>query len=120
MNLEEISVVLNDALSLDLPGHGLWLNDAFIPLPPISFRILSYLVRHAHTVVPAEALLRAGWPDDLRGRDDLYPQMHYLRTLIEVDPHRPNLLVTRRNDGYYLRLPTYARNDADGPTRQLR
>ncbi len=117
MNSDAVSVVLTDALSLDLQGHGLWLHDTFVPLPPIPFRILSYLVQHPRAVVSADSLLRVGWPDDLRGRDDLYPQVHYLRTLIEVDPHRPQLLVTRRNDGYYLRIPSRARvaNSSIGP-----
>ena len=97
-------MVVHAWLVVDLLRHGLWCQNMFIPVPPIPFRILRHLVEQANTIVTTEALLHAGWPDEVRGREDLYPQIHYLRTLLEANVHRPQVLITRRRDGYWLRM----------------
>jgi DNA-binding response OmpR family regulator len=104
MSSQPAYLVIHADLVVDFLRHGLWYQDRFIPMPPIPFRILRQLVEQANTIVPIEALLHAGWPDEVRGREDLYPQIHYLRTLLEVNVRHPQVLITRWRDGYWLRM----------------
>lgn len=48
---------------LDEDGRRLTLRGEQVPLRPLVFRLLSYLVRHAGRVVPKNELMEALWPD---------------------------------------------------------
>jgi len=83
-------MVIHADLVVDFLRHGLWYQDRFIPGSSIPFRILRQFVEQANTIVPIEALLPVGWSDEVRGREDMYPQIHYLRTLLEVHVRHPD------------------------------
>ncbi len=68
-------------------------------------RIFAELVQHPNQVLSESRLLAVGWPNQVRGREDLYRQIYMLRTLVEVDHHHPCWLITRRNLGYEFHRP---------------
>ncbi|MCL4520436.1 MAG: helix-turn-helix domain-containing protein [Firmicutes bacterium] len=86
---------------IDWDQQGIWRHRHFIPLPPRTFQILAYLVRHANQVVTPDALFVAGWGES-RKPWDLYAQIHHLRQVMEPHPQHPRWLVTRRGGGYLL------------------
>lgn len=96
-------IPIRPGVDLDQALHGVWQGPVFVPLPARTYRLLAYLAEHPNYVIPIAALLRVGWPDEIRSADDLYPQIRHIRRVIEPDPHRPRWLVTRRSDGYVLR-----------------
>jgi len=70
-------------------------------------QIFATLVDHPNQVLAESQLLAAGWPGELRGREDLYRQIHDLRRILERDPHHPLWLRTRRNLGYEWARPDF-------------
>ncbi len=100
MNSSRDRILLRPGVVLDLALQGVWKGRHFIPLPPIPFRLLAYLTRHPNQVIPEVQLLAVGWPGEGRDVSDLYHPMHYLRQVLEPNPHHPRWLLTRRNAGY--------------------
>ena len=88
---------------IDWDQQGIWRHRHFIPLPPRTFKILAYFVRHANQVVTQDELFAIGWGEP-RSRWDLQDHIHRIRMAIEPHPHHPRWLVNRRNSGYELRL----------------
>lgn len=86
-------------IGIDFAQQGVWRGARFIPLPPRTFAILTYLARHPGTVIPTEQLLAVGWPDEPRVPDDLTRHVCRIRHAIEVHPNRPHILVSRRGVG---------------------
>ena len=71
-----------------------------ILLSACSARIFAELVRHPNQVLSESRLLAVGWPGEIRGREELYRQIHDLRGMLEPDPHHPCWLKTRKRLGY--------------------
>lgn len=94
--------IIRPGVVVDSHREGLWRGRKFYELPPRTFRILLYLVEHANTVVPHEALLHVGWPDEPRVAQDLYRHIRRIRRVIEAHPETPFYLVTRKGRGYML------------------
>ncbi len=88
---------------IDWDQQGVWRHRHFIPLPPRTFKILAYFVRHANQVVTQNELFAIGWGEP-RSRWDLQDHLHRIRAVIESDPHHPRWLVTRRGGGYLLHV----------------
>ncbi len=72
-------------------------------LPPKQFTLLRLLMQHQGEVLTRERLMRDVWDthflDDTRTLD---VHVHWLREVIEPDPHAPRFLQTVRGQGYYL------------------
>lgn len=90
-------------IGIDFGQQGVWRGTRFIALPPRTFAILAYLVRHRGTVIPTEQLLAVGWPGELHVPCELSRHIHRIRQAVEVHPHSPRILVNRRGVGYCFR-----------------
>lgn len=78
-------------------------------LTPKEFGLLRHLVSHAGKVVSRRQLLQAVWgPDYGEELDNLRVVVNQLRKKIEVDPSKPEFLVTEARVGYRLVLPEHA------------
>ncbi len=95
-------ITIRSGVFVDLDREGVWHGRHFDFLPARTFRILKYLVEHANTVTPHEALLAVGWPDEPRDEQDLYRHIRRIRRIVEVNPSKPTQLITRKNRGYLL------------------
>ena len=95
---------LRERIIIDPNQQGIWRTHHFVPLPTRTYRILACFLDHPHQILPKSLLLRVGWPEDLRTVADLFPQIHRIRQAIELDPHHPQILVTRREAGYLLQV----------------
>lgn len=103
-----------------------------IELTDLEFQVVRQLQRHEGRVVTFAALIRVLWPDDARGSSDralwerngtfyrhtrhLHQLMSTIRRKLELDPLRPQHLVSIRGVGYrwYSRPP--ARDDGEDYT----
>lgn len=91
-------------LVLDEAARALRAGDELVPLPPLEFRILRELSLTPGVVVSRQSLRSRLWEQD--GRDApgraLDAPISRLRRRLEIDPQKPELLVTVHGEGYRL------------------
>lgn len=93
-------------MSLDQRTRRLQINGLVYQLRPISCRILALLMGRAGKVFPRDELFRRVWhTDDGDNTRALDVHIAQLRSQLEPDPRRPQLIVTERGVGYRLQPP---------------
>lgn len=93
------------SFELDLDAHHATLNGKYIPVTGIYFDYLCTLLRNAPKAVAYKTLVK-----ETQGFDVTIPEsttlarwrIHELRKMIEVDPERPQYILTVRGFGYRL------------------
>jgi DNA-binding response OmpR family regulator len=76
-------------------------RDELKHLTPKEFNLLGVLVRNAGRVVPRNELVTQAWGDEYGDAiDSLKLYIHYLRQKVEVNPTRPEYIITSRGVGY--------------------
>jgi DNA-binding response OmpR family regulator len=74
-----------------------------VSLPPREFRLLSTLAWDAGHVIATEALIARVWGAEFAGETQtVYVHIRSLREKLEIDPQRPQRIVTVRGVGYKL------------------
>ncbi len=88
-------------LSIDVPGHTVRRDSTPISLTPLEFDLLVALARKPWQVFSREVLLEQVWGYRHAG-DTRLVNVHVqrLRSKIELDPERPEVVVTVRGVGY--------------------
>ena len=88
-------------LSIDVAGHAVRRNGHQIPLTPLEFDLLVALARKPWQVFTREVLLEQVW-GYRHAADTRLVNVHVqrLRSKIEKDPERPEIVVTVRGVGY--------------------
>lgn len=89
-------------LSVDLVRRIVKLGEREIKLSPKEYELLRVLVQHAGKVLTHRFLLRELW-DELTDAQYLRVYVRQLRQKIEVDPERPQFVLTETGVGYRLR-----------------
>jgi DNA-binding response OmpR family regulator len=93
-------------VEVDLAGHRLLREGQPLPVKPKAFELLAFLLRHPGQAFTREQLLQHVWGYDYAGETRTVDvHVHWLRQVIEEEPHRPRLLETVRGVGYVLRPP---------------
>jgi len=91
-------------LSVDLVRRIVKTRDQEVKLSPKEYDLLRILVQHAGKVLTHRFLLGELW-DDLTDAQYLRVYVRQLRQKIEVDPERPEYILTETGIGYRLRAP---------------
>lgn len=91
-------------LSVDLVRRIVKVGDKDIKLSPKEYDLLRVLVQHAGKVLTHKFLLDKLW-DDLTDAQYLRVYVRQLRQKIEIDPERPQFVLTETGIGYRLRAP---------------
>ncbi len=99
---------LCESIIVECKQQGVWRAHRLVPLPARTYWILACFLDHPHQILPESLLLHVGWPEDIRTAADLFPQIHRIRQAVELDPHHPQVLVTRREVGYLLQATSVA------------
>jgi two-component system, OmpR family, KDP operon response regulator KdpE len=89
-------------LSVDLVRRIVKVGDKDIKLSPKEYELLRVLVQHAGKVLTHRFLLKELW-DELTDAQYLRVYVRQLRQKIEVDPERPQFVLTETGIGYRLR-----------------
>ncbi len=93
-------------LRVDLAQRQVFIDDSEVHLTPIEYKLLTTLVRYAGKVVTHRQLLKEVWgPSAVDDVQYLRVYMKQLRQKLELDPSKPQLLVTTPGVGYRLRAP---------------
>lgn len=91
-------------LSVDLVRRIVRVAEKDIKLSPKEYELLRALVQHAGKVLTHKFLLKELW-DDLTDPQYLRVYIRQLRQKIEIDPERPQFVMTETGIGYRLRAP---------------
>jgi len=93
------------SFTLDEPRHEIRQNGRPLPLTPLEYTLLSYLLRNYGITLSRDTLLEKVWGYDYAG-DTRTVDVHVrsLREKIEAEPGAPRYLVTVRGAGYRLEL----------------
>lgn len=92
-------------LRIDLARRKVFVADNEVRITPIEFRLLSLLIRHAGVVVTHRQLLQEVWgAEHINDQHYLRIYMGQLRHKLEVNPARPNYLLTDVGVGYRLAI----------------
>ncbi|HEY0871734.1 MAG TPA: winged helix-turn-helix domain-containing protein, partial [Acidothermaceae bacterium] len=88
-------------LSIDVAGHAVSRGGSQIPLTPLEFDLLVALAKKPRNVFSRELLLEQVW-GYRHAADTRLVNVHVqrLRSKVELDPERPEIVVTVRGVGY--------------------
>jgi two-component system response regulator MtrA len=88
-------------VSIDVPGHQVQRDGAAIPLTPLEFDLLVALARKPRQVFTREVLLEQVW-GYRHAADTRLVNVHVqrLRSKVERDPEKPEVVLTVRGVGY--------------------
>ena len=93
-------VIIPDAYLVEKNGEK-------IELTHREFELLYYMAQHIDQVMTREHLLQVVWGYDYFGDvRTVDVTVHRLREKIEENPERPQILMTRRGVGYYVKQPS--------------
>jgi two-component system, OmpR family, KDP operon response regulator KdpE len=103
---EEPGVLKAGDLQMDLSGHSVWLAGTALPLTPKEFELLALLMKNRDRTVANATLLRSIWGPEY-GNESHYLRSYVkaLRKKIEVDPAKPEYILTEPRIGYRFRNP---------------
>lgn len=88
-------------ISIDPNAHTVCLREKIVDLSPREFDLLYLLVHEADRVVETEDLLSNVWGEDFIGQPQVvYVHIRWLRQKIEVDPMKPQKIITIHGVGY--------------------
>jgi two-component system, OmpR family, KDP operon response regulator KdpE len=92
------------ALSVDLVRRIVKVGETEVKLSPKEYDLLRLLVKHAGKVLTHKFLIQELW-DEPTDPQYLRVYVRQLRQKIEVDPERPQYIMTEIGIGYRLRAP---------------
>jgi len=100
-NMSEELSFNNGEFRINFMNREVKVRDELRHLTPKEFNLLGVLVRNAGRVVPRGELVSQAWGEEYSDAiDSLKLYVHYLRQKIEVNPTRPEYIVTSRGVGY--------------------
>src|SRR3954470_13713898 len=85
---------------LDAGKRLLWRADAQVPLRPLVFQTLLFMVEHHDTVLDKERLMEAVWPDSIVEENNLSQHISTLRRVFGETPGSHHYIVTVPGRGY--------------------
>jgi two-component system KDP operon response regulator KdpE len=91
----------NGEFCINFMNREVRVRDEVKHLTPKEFNLLGVLVRNAGRVVPRGELVAQAWGTEYSDAiDSLKLYVHYLRQKVEVNPTRPEYILTSRGVGY--------------------
>ena len=97
----ERSVSIGGELTINFSTHEVFLSGKLVKLTPIEFNMLSELVRNKGKVLTHRSLLEKVWSSDYTNDYSFVKKYIYrLRSKLEPDARRPQMLLMERGIGY--------------------
>jgi two-component system KDP operon response regulator KdpE len=93
--------IISGKIQVNLERHEVIVNGDIVMLTPTEFKLLVYLMEHAGSVLPHDAILKQVWGPEY-GEETEYLRVYigHLRQKVEKDPAKPEYLLTVRGIGY--------------------
>ncbi len=94
-------VYQRNGLTVDLRSCDVFVQGNPVQLTGTEYRLLTYLIDRRGWVLSHDQILSHVWGSDYAGdRNQVKLYVSYLRKKIENDPHKPEMIVTKRGLGY--------------------
>jgi DNA-binding response OmpR family regulator len=91
----------NGELKINFLSREVYVRDQLVELTPKEFSLLSLLARNAGRVLTRGELIAQAWgPEYGDSNESLKLYIHYLRKKLELDPDKPEYILTSRGVGY--------------------
>lgn len=87
-------------LTVNFQAKQVQINDIPVKLTALEFKLLSYLIQHADTVISKQELFEKVWGDKFTGDGTLNVHIRKIREAIEPEPGNPRYIITVWGDGY--------------------
>jgi len=102
------SKLITGEITLDLHTHMVHVREKGSELTPTEFDLLYFLMAHPQEVFTSRQLLQMVWnyPDEIANPGLVRWHIKNLRNKIELDPERPNYIVTVVRQGYMFKNST--------------
>jgi len=101
-NSDDLLIKVGD-LEIDPAAHTFTISGNQIELSPREFDLICAFARRPNQVISVDDLLRQAWGAEYIGEPQVvYVHIRWLREKIELDPNRPERLITVRGVGYKL------------------
>ncbi|HEY5639963.1 MAG TPA: response regulator transcription factor [Dehalococcoidia bacterium] len=98
---EERWVYKRNGLTVDLRSCDVFVQGRPVQLTGTEYKLLTYLIDRRGWVLSHDQILSHVWGSDYAGdRNQVKLYVWYLRKKIENDPHKPEMIVTKRGLGY--------------------
>ncbi|MCJ7702517.1 MAG: response regulator transcription factor [Anaerolineales bacterium] len=93
--------ITHGEIIVNLERHEVTVRGRLVKLTPTEFNLLVYLMEHAGVVLPHVAILKNVWGPEY-GNETEYLRVYigHLRQKVEINPAKPNYLLTERGIGY--------------------
>lgn len=100
----EANLLFVDDLRIDLTRSQVWRGERLLNLTPIEYKLLIHLARHRNQALTRSQIVEAVWGyiADAESERTVNVHIRRLREKIELDPSRPQLLLTVPGVGYRL------------------
>jgi len=92
-------------LSLDFAKHEAFVCEEKVALTPTEFRLLSYLVQYHDQVLTLQQIWDRIWGLTGGSLESVKWHIAFLRKKVEVNPEKPELILTVRGVGYLYQKP---------------
>ena len=92
-------------LSLDFAKHEAFVCGEKVALTPTEYRLLSYLVQNPEQVLTLQQIWDRIWGLTGGSLESVKWHIAYLRKKIEMNPEKPELILTVRGVGYFYQKP---------------
>jgi DNA-binding response OmpR family regulator len=100
-SMSEELVFNNGAFRINFMNREVRVRNEIKHLTPKEFNLLGVLVRNAGRVVTRTDLVTEAWGEEYADAiDSLKLYIHYLRQKLEINPDRPEYILTLRGVGY--------------------
>ncbi len=104
-NVKEKNVYDFGRFRLQLDSAQLIVEGKEIPCPAMEFKLLAYLCKHPNQIFSKQQLYEHVWGEESLGDDNtVMVHIRRIREKIEVNPSRPQYLITVRGLGYKMVL----------------
>ena len=101
---KEENVLIIGNIKLDLDGRNAYCSDKLVELTAKEFDMIEYLMRNPNRVYSRNALLDTIWAYDYRSEvRTVDVHIRRLREKLEVDPAKPQYIMTKWGVGYYFK-----------------
>jgi two-component system response regulator RegX3 len=87
-------------LKIDKLNKQVYVNNELVKLTPIEFKLLNYLVDNKNRLITKEELFDNVWEDTYSTDNTLNVHIRKIREAIEIDPKKPNYIITVYKEGY--------------------
>lgn len=89
-------------IQIDTRLHRVRVNDVYIQLKTMEYKLLSYLAKNKNRIITKDELFQNVWGDSFVGDGTLNVHIRHLREKIECNPKDPQFIKTIWGTGYVL------------------